>query len=343
MNQPLVSVIVPIYNVEQYVERCIRSIVNQTYTNLEILLIDDGSPDRCPTICDMWAQKDSRIKVVHKPNGGLSSARNAGLDICNGDFISFVDSDDWIERDMIQFLLDACIKNGCALAVCGRYVHYEKINKLQIDKCPINNEIIDSKTFTAHMLIGSNCDCSACDKLFHKSLWDSMQFPEGRIYEDVAILYKIVLQTSYVATLNQPLYHYLRHSNSIVSSNVTEKLFDYPLNTRKMLEDIKQNHMELYDYACCTHTKAIIRVLDKISRSDRATYTRYKYEFIKLKNELTSLRNIWNNSPIFSRRDKWQIRLFANGYITRWTGNIKRLVSRMKIKIIFQRVRNYLK
>ena len=100
MNEPLVSVIVPVYKVEKYLDKCIESIVGQTYENLEIILVDDGSPDNCPTMCDEWAQKDSRIKVIHKENGGLSSARNAGLDACTGDYIGFVDSDDWIEPDM---------------------------------------------------------------------------------------------------------------------------------------------------------------------------------------------------------------------------------------------------
>ena len=108
MNQ-LISVIVPVYKVEQYLDRCVQSVVNQTYKNLEIILVDDGSPDNCPAMCDAWAEKDSRIRVNHKENGGVSSARNTGLDTATGDYITFVEADDWIESDMLEFLLPTCL------------------------------------------------------------------------------------------------------------------------------------------------------------------------------------------------------------------------------------------
>ena len=115
----MISVIVPIYNVEKYVNKCVGSIVNQTYTNLEIILVDDGSPDRCPEICDEWAKKDSRIKVIHKKNGGLSDARNAGMKIASGDYIAFVDSDDWIAPEMYERLLMAIKNDNSDIAACA--------------------------------------------------------------------------------------------------------------------------------------------------------------------------------------------------------------------------------
>ena len=108
MKGPLISVIVPVYKVEQYLDRCLQSIVNQTYKNLEIILVDDGSPDNCPQICDEWAKRDKRIKVIHTQNRGVSTARNIGIDVANGQYIGFVDSDDWIEEDMYEFLLKKC-------------------------------------------------------------------------------------------------------------------------------------------------------------------------------------------------------------------------------------------
>ena len=116
-----VSIIVPVYNVEKYLDKCIESIVNQTYRNIEIILVDDGSPDKCPEICNEWAKKDDRIKVIHKENGGLSSARNAALEIAQGDYITFVDSDDWIENDMIQSMLTCAAKNDADIVCCGFY------------------------------------------------------------------------------------------------------------------------------------------------------------------------------------------------------------------------------
>ena len=112
-EQPLISVIVPVYKVEPYLDRCVQSIVNQTYKNLEIILVDDGSPDHCPAMCDAWAEKDSRIRVIHKENGGVSTARNAGINIAKGAFFTFVDSDDWIDRDALQLLWDKAVRQHC--------------------------------------------------------------------------------------------------------------------------------------------------------------------------------------------------------------------------------------
>lgn len=118
LTQPMVSVIVPVYKVERYLEQCLVSIVHQSYRNLEILLVDDGSPDNCPQLCDMWAQRDSRIHVIHKPNGGLSDARNAGLRQAHGDLVAFVDSDDWLALDMIEKMTDAVLRNQADMVVC---------------------------------------------------------------------------------------------------------------------------------------------------------------------------------------------------------------------------------
>ena len=119
MSQPLISVIVPIYKVEEYLDRCVESLINQTYKNLEIILVDDGSPDNCPQMCEAWAQKDSRIKVVHKENGGLSDARNAGFEVATGDIISFIDSDDWIEPEMFETMLSQMEKDDSDIVSCG--------------------------------------------------------------------------------------------------------------------------------------------------------------------------------------------------------------------------------
>ena len=119
MNLPKISVIIPVYKVEEYINRCIKSVVNQTYDNLEIILVDDGSPDNCPVICDKWAEKDSRIKVIHKNNGGLSDARNMGMKIASGELIGFIDSDDWISKEMYQLLYENMKENESDISACG--------------------------------------------------------------------------------------------------------------------------------------------------------------------------------------------------------------------------------
>ena len=122
-NNPKISVIVPVYKVEKYLDRCVESIVNQTYKNLEIILVDDGSPDNCPVMCDEWAEKDERIRVIHKENGGLADARNAGMNIATGDYIGFVDSDDWIEPNMYEVLLKNALKYDADISRCGLSVN----------------------------------------------------------------------------------------------------------------------------------------------------------------------------------------------------------------------------
>lgn len=333
MNNPLISVIIPIYNVEKYLDSCIASVANQTYKNLEIILVDDGSPDLCPQICDDWATKDSRVRVIHKTNSGLSNARNTGLQNSAGEYIYFLDSDDWIELDMIQSLYEACSQNNVLLSVCGRYAFFEENNHIQIDKCPTRDEVVASTEFVSQMLIGNHCDSSACDKLFHRSLWNSFRFPEGLIYEDVAIMYKVVLSTSRIATIRRPLYYYRRHPNSIVTSGFTKKLFDYPINTRKLLEDIKQNHAELFEHACWTHTKALTRVLDKLSRADRSIYLMYRKEYMALQKELASFAKIWNSSPVFNKRDKNANRLFSLRYAPRFVGRLKIIAKKTLRKV----------
>lgn len=315
MIEPMISVIVPIYNVEHYLDRCIQSIVDQTYRNLEIILVDDGSPDGSPEICDLWAKRDSRIKVIHKENGGLSSARNAGLDICDGVYIGFVDSDDWVEPDMYETLLRACLDNDSMLAVCGRYVVSgdEKI----VDKCSVDSGVLEPTEFVSRMLIGDRCDASACDKLFYRSLWSDCRFPHGKIYEDVAVMYKPVLRANTVAIVGKPLYNYYRHSASITKSAFSPKLFDYPNNTRKMLNDITVSNPSLREYACWSHTKALQYVLAKIAKADWQTFCSYLPELKLLSKELRSLKTVWKKSCVFSIYDKKLCAISSVWYILR--------------------------
>lgn len=330
INNPLISIIVPVYNTAPYLDKCVTSIIYQTYRNLEIILVDDGSTDDSPQKCDYYASTDFRVKVIHKKNGGVSSARNAGLDACTGEYINFVDSDDWIEPEMIQSLYKACFQNGVLLSVCGRYVHFKKNGLSQIDKCPIANKIIDSRSFVAQMLIGNNYDCSACDKLYHKSLWENIQFPEGRIYEDVAIMYKVVLSSSHVATQSKPLYNYFRHADSITTSEFNSKWFDYPNNTRELLNDIESNYPEIIEYACWTHMKAISNVLHKVYSSKFGIYRKYRCETKAISLEISAYKYIWSNSSVFSSRDRQLCELFSKWYIAIPMSQLMKAIKRIR-------------
>ena len=179
----LISVIVPVYDVERYLARCIDSILAQTYQNLEIFLVDDGSPDRCGEICDAYAEKDNRIQVIHKKNGGLSDARNAALDICTGEYISFVDSDDYVSDDFIETMHHAIKDYQAKLAVCG-IMKFDESGKISVDYAPSDTEKCVSGEEMVEMTIWRP---AAWNKLYHRSLFEGIRYPFGKLYEDLFV------------------------------------------------------------------------------------------------------------------------------------------------------------
>lgn len=223
MSTPLVSIIVPIYKVESYLRKCLNSIINQTYSYLEIILVDDGSPDKCPQICDEYAAKDKRIAVIHKKNGGLSDARNVGLDICKGEYISFIDSDDWIAPQYIERLLYNVQNKKVDIAI-GQFqkVFLNNENKKNENDNPADSiEVLDNKEAVKRLF--SNDEIYfviACGKLYKKTLFNTIRYPVGKIHEDEYTTYKILYKSSSVAYLHEKLYFYLQRPQSIMS-NVT--------------------------------------------------------------------------------------------------------------------------
>jgi glycosyltransferase involved in cell wall biosynthesis len=220
---PTISIIVPIYNVEQYLHKCIDSILSQTFKDFELILVDDGSPDNCGEICDEYAAKDKRVKVIHKANGGLSDARNAGLNIVKGDYIGFVDSDDWIESNMYEVLLKLCINNKADVSTC--LVNFQN-NRNEIEVNKSNVSIFDSKTAIYLLYEGKLNGFSTWNKLYKKEIFNDLKFPKGRIYEDAAIMYRVFDVANYIAYINYPLYNYNYREGSITKSNFSEKRFD---------------------------------------------------------------------------------------------------------------------
>lgn len=170
-QEKLLSVIVPVYNVEQYLARCIDSILQQSYRNLELILVDDGANDSSGAICDQYAQKDPRVNVIHKENGGLSSARNAGLDAAKGEYVGFVDSDDWIEPGAYAAMIFLMEQQQVPMICGGRYDVDGKTGKKQVGLCPPKQERIRAEELVGRMFLWDNCDSSACDKLYCRDLF----------------------------------------------------------------------------------------------------------------------------------------------------------------------------
>ena len=206
-NEILVSVIVPVYNIEDCLERCVDSIRKQEYRNLEILLVDDGSTDESGAICDRLAKEDGRIRVFHKENGGSSSARNLGIDRAEGEWIGFVDSDDWIEPQMYGLLLQEALKSGADIAQASRDEIDEDGNR-RPDVCVPPEEIVfcPAEDFLRELLLHRG-DCSFCTKLVRRSLFEKRRFPEGRLNEDFRLLVEMLADGTGICILPQQMYH----------------------------------------------------------------------------------------------------------------------------------------
>lgn len=217
----LVSVVVPIYNVEQYLERCIDSVLRQTYSNLEIILVDDGSLDNSGSICDKYALEDKRIVVLHKVNGGLSDARNAGLQIIKGKYVFFVDSDDWIHADAIRILCEKMILCDSDIVIGDFMQSMDYTNSFNMEFREENVKAYELTTMQAleEMLKQEKFTCSVCGRLFKAELFENVEFPVGKLYEDQGTTYKLFLKANKICFVDLPLYVYFVRNGSIQNSD----------------------------------------------------------------------------------------------------------------------------
>lgn len=241
----LISVIVPVYKVEPYLDRCVQSIVDQTYTNLEIILVDDGSPDRCPQMCDEWAKRDSRIRVIHKENGGLSDARNAGMAIAAGEYIAFVDSDDWLSPAFMEKLHTAVVVNDCDAAGCKlKMTHGEKVeNNLGDGKLL---RIVDRVTAVSD-LIDDRIRQVVWNKLYKRDLIRDIPFAKGKCHEDEFWSYQALGRLVKYAEIDYIGYFYFQRPESIMGESYSLKRLDV-LEAREERQAYLKKHLpELAD------------------------------------------------------------------------------------------------
>lgn len=262
--RPEISIIVPVYNVEQYLARCVKSLINQTFSNIEIILVNDGSQDYSPDICEEYANTDARIKVVHKANGGLSSARNAGLDVATGRFIGFVDSDDWVSHDMYEYLYNLIWEYNCDIAKCESltvrdsdsiesYIDHEE--KIQL---MTSNDAIRRLIETSKML-------SVCNRIYKRELFNNVRFPEGKINEDFVSSYHLFSRSNSIVVSNkQKYFHYLRHG-SITKSGLSEADFDYLDACDEILRLVSQHNREFIFIAKQRRYRASFTLLAKLA------------------------------------------------------------------------------
>lgn len=298
-----VSIVVPIYNVEGYLKKCVESILNQTYKNLEIILVDDESPDRCPNICDEYAQKDKRIKVIHKKNGGLSDARNAGINIATGKFISFIDSDDYIDENYINTLYKLCIENKVDIAECDflRFKDESEIRNQLNKKYKYENKVIDNREMMKRMFSKKKSIRTTVvwNKLYKKTLFDEIKFPKGKLHEDEFTTYKIIFNSKKIALTDKKMYFYRQNDRSIMGEMFNEKRYDALDAFRERKEFFERKKEEKFFY------KADNRYQSKIINFYCLT-RKYINNSIKQQNELIKLAR--NNFHNMNRKIKYKIK-----------------------------------
>lgn len=273
-NKELISIIVPVYKVEKYLNRCIDSLINQTYKDIEILLIDDGSPDNCPQICDDYAKMDRRIKVFHKKNGGLSDARNYGIEKCQGTYITFVDSDDYVNDEMVELLYRSLIDNKCDISICMSQMFSDKDDVI-IDYSD-NQVCCLSKNDALEKMLYHQIYHSSWGKLFKKSLFNNIRFPVGKIMEDLATSYLLFYNSSRIVVNSRKLYYYYQREDSIMHNSFSLKQLDGVEAVIEETSFIKENIPALYKAAICNEFRCAYENLIKIPKKNKSYIKEYK-------------------------------------------------------------------
>lgn len=296
----LITVVVPIYNVEKYLNKCIESILGQTYINMEIILVDDGSTDNCGKICDEFAEKDKRINVIHKKNGGLSDARNVGISIAHGKYITFIDSDDFITENAIELLYNNIIKYGKEISV-GVINTFTDENNLRSSKKDIRTLVYDKTQAMEQLLYNSVYTSSTAGKLFETKLFESIQFPYGKKYEDLATVYKLVFKSNGVVISNQIVYNYFTaRQESIMNEIFSSSRMDALYFTEEIVKFVKDNIPEIYNAAI---TRLVIESRDiLVEIPNKKEYNQYEkcvYKYIKK----------YRLKTIFNKKLPWKKRI----------------------------------
>lgn len=272
-NNSLVSVIVPIYKVEQYLDKCVDSIVNQTYKTLEVILVDDGSPDKCPAMCDEWARRDDRIRVIHKRNGGLSSARNAGLDMAIGEYISFVDSDDFITPNYVEVMYER-IKEDMTVGIVSGMIYRYKDNQISPFMASWNikdENKVEPDDFTVRC-INKSVSYTVWNKLYRADLIRNVRFREGRTNEDTLYMYDLgkVMESTQYLMVEIPcyVYYYRLRENSICTSSKNPLFIDIIKNQHDMMDECKNLDKKIWNAIYFQYSKNLFVFLDSLLFND---------------------------------------------------------------------------
>lgn len=297
----MISVIIPVYNVSKYLSRCINSVRTQAHVK-EILLIDDGSTDDSGILCDAYAAMEPLVKVLHKENAGLSSARNAGLDLAQGEYVAFVDSDDFLEPGAYEKLLSCAQRHEADLVCAGRSDLIGGIGDKTLGLCPETEETITGPEFVARMFTWQGVDSAAWDKLYKRSLFDGLRYPEGKICEDVPVTYRAALKANKVALLPEPVYVYYHRPGSITTAPVSQKSFHFAAHTQAICQDIKARCPEILPQARYLRVWSLAHPMMLCQESGQVQAFRQEYRACK--RTLAKELPFFLTSPLLSGKEK---------------------------------------
>lgn len=292
-----ISIVVPIYNNEKVLESCLNSIVSQTYKNLEIILVNDGSTDNSKFICEDFKSKDNRIILINKENGGLSSARNAGIDIATGEYISFIDSDDYIINDFYEYLISILEKNNFPDIVQASF------SRINVEKIKYTNEILENENRILEEKVQTLSNIEALEKLYGPSLeeyvdfvvvwnklyktklFDNIRFPIGRLHEDEYTTYKLLYNSKKIIKSNKKIYGYIQTSNSIMRTSISQKRIDDTLDAYENVYSFfeKENQVILMAKAKRRYLEYCIELIEKIEKEEKNIENKLKVEYLSKK------------------------------------------------------------
>lgn len=321
-----ISIIVPVYKVEKQLEICIKSILSQTFSNFELILVDDGSPDNCGNICDEYQKKDNRIKVIHKENGGLSDARNVGLDIASGKYIAFVDSDDIIHPRMYEILFECINKSNSDIVQC-KFKKFKSLDEVKDDLDDYNGsfEKYDNKTAIMDMIDNNNINVNSWNKLYKSELFETLRFPKGKIHEDEFLTYKLLYNSRKIAYVDEELYYYYQNDNGIMNgSSILKRLDRIEALEERSRFFVENEERNLYDKS----NSALFFALNKLY-------------FIFKRND--QLKNDKENIEILRNKIKeMSILLENNKYLSSTNSKIVKIINKNNIFIDIYYIQNYL-
>lgn len=294
---PLISIVVPVYNVELYLDECLDSIVEQTYQNIEIIIVDDGSSDNSSTLCDQWALKDARIRVIHQPNSGLSEARNRGIEIASGQYIYFVDSDDRIDKFLCQRIIDIFQKDCADIVVFG------------LSRITASNETISSepgkemclnKEGALKALYSGEIKDYAWNKVYKRAVWKDVRFPTGRAYEDIGTMYKVFLNADTICCIPDVLYFYRKRAGSIIATMSTNTL-------RDLFQMRKQSYTEMMTiYPRIAHLR-----FESVALCAKACLDRALWDNFDPKSLDEAISFLKQNKEEVQKMKNWELQLYC--------------------------------